>query len=204
MTTLETIFDQNVKNYARSYFEYLNEISRKIDKAAIERFVLALLEARAAGTNIFFIGNGGSASTASHFANDLTIGTKSIDKPFRAISLNDNQALLTAIANDSGYEQVFAKQLMILSSKNDLVVPISASGNSPNLIEAINFAKKNQLKTFALTSFDGGKLSEISDDFIHVPANVGEYGPAEDVHLILNHLVVSYIWRHLSDGVFQS
>ncbi len=204
MTDLETIFDKNIVNYANNYFSYLTEITEKLEKSAIKRFVEVLLSAREEGATIIFIGNGGSASTASHFANDLMIGSRMFSKPFRAISLNDNQSILTAIANDYGYEEVFCRQMMAFAKKGDVLIPISASGNSPNLVSAVNFAKKNGITTFALTSFDGGTLNEISDDFIHVPANVGEYGPAEDVHLIINHLVVSYLWRHIKDGSAQS
>ena len=108
----------------------------------IEKFTKVLLESRERASSVFFIGNGGSAATASHFANDIAIGTRTDEKPFRAISLCDNQAVITAIANDDGYEEIFSQQLQVLLKKQDVVIAISASGNSPNLIRAIETAKK--------------------------------------------------------------
>ena len=107
----------------------------------------------------------------------------------------DNQAIITAIANDYGYDYIFSKQLSVLLNKNDLVVAISASGNSENLIEAINFAKNIGVYTVGLTAFDGGKLKEIVDCSVHVPTEKGEYGPAEDAHMLLDHLVCNYLLK---------
>lgn len=154
-----------------------------------------LLDVRERDATVWFIGNGGSASTASHFANDLTIGTKCTDRPFRTVSLADNNSIITAVANDFGYDDVFARQLRLLARPGDVVVGISASGNSPNLVRCFEDAKKMGLPTFAITSFDGGLMRKMADDCIHVPAEVGEYGPAEDVHLILNHIVGAYLTR---------
>ena len=155
----------------------------------IADFIDILLKTREQGSIVYFIGNGGSASTASHWANDLSIGTKLLDKPFRAISLCDNQSVLTAIANDYGYEDIFSRQLAILLKENDVVVAISASGNSPNIIQALNVAKNKGVITVGLSAFDGGKLKALVDISVHVPTAQGEYGPAEDVHMMLDHLV---------------
>ena len=156
-----------------------------------------MLEARRKSATVYFIGNGGSASTASHFVNDLSIGTKSLDRPFRAISLCDNQAVITAIANDYGYEYVFSKQLSVLLKENDVVVAISASGNSPNLIQAFSIAKNKAAVTVGISAFDGGKLKVLADVSVYVPTKKGEYGPAEDVHLMLDHLVTGYLMKHI-------
>lgn len=197
---LDEIFIADLKQFSTKYFEYLSEILRKINVNEIVAFEDALNKARLQGAKIFFVGNGGSASTASHFANDLAIGTRLTAKPFKAISLTDNTAIITAIGNDYGFQFVFSKQLEVLSDSGDILVLISASGNSPNLIEAVKVAKKKGIFVFALTSFDGGKLKELADSNIHVPANGGEYGPAEDGHLIINHLLASYLLRrHLHD-----
>ena len=146
-------------------------------------------------SSIFFIGNGGSAATASHFANDMAIGTRTYEKPFRAISLCDNQAVITAIANDDGYEKIFSQQLQVLLKKQDVVVAISASGNSPNLLDAIDTAKKMNTITVGISAFDGGKMKEMVDISVHVPTEKGEYGPAEDAHMVLDHLVSNYLMR---------
>ena len=141
------------------------------------------------------MGNGGSAATASHFANDLSIGSDSYEKPFRAISLTDNQAIITAISNDFGFEDVFVKQLRVLGRPGDVAVAISASGNSSNLLAAFAYAKTVGIKTIAITAFDGGKLKNIADEGIHVPTGPREYGPAEDAHMVLDHLVGAYLMR---------
>ena len=178
--------------YAQRYFERLRQVLDGIDHSEIERFVDLLLQARQSGQNIFFVGNGGSAATSSHFANDLSIGTRQQEKPFKVISLVDNIATLSAIGNDYGYDQIFARQINVYGQKNDLLVGISASGNSPNLLRAFEVGQELGLTTVSITAFDGGKLKKIADHSVHVPTNAGEYGPAEDAHLILDHLITYY------------
>jgi D-sedoheptulose 7-phosphate isomerase len=189
----------SIEDYSKLYFEYLNTVLNSISLKAIDDFVKVLLEARERGSSIFFIGNGGSAATASHFANDIAIGSREYVKPFRVISLCDNQAVITAIANDDGYEKIFSQQLKVLLKKQDVVVAISASGNSPNLIHAINTIKNMGAISVGLTAFDGGKLKQIVDFSLHVPTQKGEYGPAEDAHMILDHLVSNYLMRFVKD-----
>ena len=112
--------------YAESYIRYLTEVLGKISTKEISDFIDSMIAASSRGSSIYFIGNGGSAATASHFVNDISIGTKSMDVPFRAISLCDNQPVITAIANDYGYEYIFSQQLAVLLKKDDVVVAISA------------------------------------------------------------------------------
>lgn len=195
MNNLDRIFTADAAEFARRYFQYLNEVLKAIDPEAIARFVQTLLEARARGATVYFIGNGGSAATASHFANDLAIGTNSYEKPFRVVSLTDNQAIITAIGNDFGYEEIFVRQLRVVGKSGDVLVAISASGNSPNLIRAMEYAASADIKTVAITAFDGGRMKQIADDGIHVPTALKEYGPAEDAHMVLDHLVGSYLIR---------
>lgn len=199
MNNVDKIFNNSnsVNDYSKSYLEYLNTVLKGISLTAIDDFVKVLLEARERGSSIFFIGNGGSAATASHFANDIAIGSREYDKPFRVISLCDNLAVITAIANDDGYEKIFSQQLKVLLKKQDVVVSISASGNSPNLIHAINVAKKMSATTVGISAFDGGKMKDIVDFSLHVPTKKGEYGPAEDAHMILDHLVSNYLMRYV-------
>ena len=179
--------------FARGYLAYVTEVMAGLDVGAIAQLVETLLNARDRGARIFFIGNGGSAATAGHFANDIAIGSRSWTKPFRAVSLADNVAIVTAIGNDSGYHDIFAQQLMAQMSRGDVVVAISASGNSENVVKAVEYANANGGVTVALTGFDGGELKRIAQVSVHVPSNKGEYGPAEDVHMILHHLVGAYI-----------
>ena len=178
--------------HAQRYFERLRQVLDGIDHSEIERFVDLLLQARQSGQNIFFVGNGGSAATSSHFANDLSIGTRQQEKPFKVISLVDNIATLSAIGNDYGYDQIFARQVKVYGQEGDLLVGISASGNSPNLLRAFETGRELGLVTVSITAFDGGKLKEIADHSVHVPTSAGEYGPAEDAHLILDHLITYY------------
>jgi D-sedoheptulose 7-phosphate isomerase len=160
-----------------------------------------VLEARDRGHRVFFIGNGGSAATASHFANDFAIGTRSPEKPFRAISLTDNVAAITAIANDDGYDQIFVKQLEVLMEDGDVVVAISASGNSPSVVKALELANLRGNHTVALTGFEtGGAIAALAKTVIHVKTRKGEYGPVEDAHMFLDHLMGSYFNRVVTSG----
>lgn len=179
--------------FAQGYLDYLKELFDKLDPDAIAGFIEILLQARERQARIYFIGNGGSAATASHFANDIAIGTRSWTRPFRAISLTDNVAVLTAIGNDYGYAEIFVSQLKALMEPNDVVVAISASGNSPNIVEAVKYANEQGAVTVGLSGFDGGELKQIAKHCVHVPTNRGEYGPVEDIHLILDHLVGSFL-----------
>jgi len=184
-------------DFARAYLGHLGRVLARLDESAIARFIELLLDARERGAAIFFLGNGGSAATASHFANDIAIGTRSPDKPFRAIALTDNAAAMTAIANDDGYEQLFVQQLAVLMRPGDVVVAISASGNSPNVLAAIEHANAKGAVTVGLTGFDGGRLKALASHVVHVPTEKGEYGPVEDAHMVLDHLVGSYLARRV-------
>lgn len=183
-------------NFSKNYFDYLKVLIDKLSIENVSKFIELILETRENNKTIFFIGNGGSASTASHFVNDISLGSRQFEKPFRAISLCDNQAVITAIGNDDGYENIFLQQLQTQAKAGDVLVAISASGNSPNIIKAINWAKDNDLTTVGLSAFDGGMLSKLSDLNIHVPTKIGEYGPAEDLHMVICGLVGSFFRAH--------
>lgn len=195
MNRLELLYrtSSQPSTYAKGYLDYLREVLSSLDVEAIGSFIGVLLEARERGARIFFCGNGGSASTASHFANDLAMGCRSWEKPFRAVSMTDNVPILTAVSNDYGYDEVFVRQLQTQMEPGDVVVGISASGNSPNVVKAIEYAKANGAFTVGLTGFDGGQLKPEAHLNLHIPTNTGEYGPAEDGHIIIDHLVGSYL-----------
>lgn len=197
---IDRIFTMDTAVFARSYLDYLKQVLDSIDPNAVASFVATLFDARARGATVFMIGNGGSAATASHFANDLSIGTNDYEKPFRVLSLTDNIPVITAISNDYGYDEVFVRQLRVLAKKGDVVVGISASGNSTNLIRAFEFAAHAGLHTVAITAFDGGKLKAIADQGIHVSTGYKEYGPAEDAHMVLDHLIGAYLMRAVRHG----
>ena len=197
LNNLDRIFTPDPAAFARAYLDYLQSILQRVDTAEVGRFIETLLDARERGATVFFIGNGGSAATASHFANDLAIGTNEYRKPFRAMSLTDNVPIMTAIGNDFGYEEIFVRQLRVLGKSGDVVVGISASGNSPNLLKAFDHARSAGIKTVAITAFDGGKMKSLADEGIHVPTEPREYGPAEDAHMVLDHLVGAYLMRYV-------
>ena len=128
-------------------------------------------------------------------ANDLgfdILKKTNTKKTFKFLCLNDNTSVLTAIANDVGYENIFIQQLQTLAKAGDTIVCISASGNSKNLIKAIEYARENEIFVVGLTAFDGGYLKQNCDLNIHIPTKVGEYGPAEDLHMVVCGLVGSY------------
>lgn len=195
MNSIDRFYTADPVAFAAAYLEHLQAVLQRIDTAEIGTFIRTVLDARERGATIFFIGNGGSASTASHFANDLSIGTNDYAKPFRALSLADNVSIITAVGNDFGYDDVFVRQLQVLGRPGDVLVAISASGNSPNLLKAFDHARGAGIRTVALTAFDGGKLKAMADQGIHVPTGLKEYGPAEDAHMILDHLVGAYLMR---------
>jgi D-sedoheptulose 7-phosphate isomerase len=200
VNNVDRIFTRDAVEFADAYLKYLSTVLAAIDRKQIARFIETLLDARERGATVFFIGNGGSAATASHFANDLAIGTNDYNRPFRVMSLTDNVAVLTAIGNDFGYEDIFSRQLRILGKKGDVLVAISASGNSPNLLKAFEAAKPMGIKTVALTAFDGGRMRKAADEGVHVPTDLKEYGPAEDAHMILDHLVGAYLMRAIKSA----
>lgn len=194
MNNVETFFKNKSsdQDFIKKYFGYLSEILGKISADDVAKMINAIKKARIEDKFVFFIGNGGSAATASHFANDLSIGTRSSTKPFRCMSLTDNVAVMTAVGNDFGYEDIFIKQLQAYMGKGDVVVAISASGNSPNVVKAVDWANKNGATTISLTGFDGGKIKEMTHINLHVPSVKGEYGPVEDLHMIFDHVIGAY------------
>ena len=180
------------KQFSDDYLNYISALISKLDRGHISQFVDHVLGVRDNKQTIFFLGNGGSASTASHFVNDISLGSRQFENPFRAVSLCDNQAVITAIANDDGYENIFLQQLQTQAKPGDSIVCISASGNSKNLVMAVEWSKANGIYTISLTAFDGGYLKQHTDLNIHVPTKIGEYGPAEDLHMVICGLIGSY------------
>ncbi len=197
---LDRIFTPDPVDFAQAYLHYVQTVLQRINVVEVGNFIEILLKARERGSMIFFIGNGGSAATASHFANDLAVGTNSYEKPFRALSLTDNVPLITALGNDFGYDEIFVRQLRILAKSGDVMVGISASGNSPNLVKAFDYANTVGITTVAITAFDGGKMKSLADRGIHVPTGPKEYGPAEDAHMVLDHLIGAYLMRRIKNA----
>ena len=184
--------DNSPKSFVAKYFDYLKELLDRISVDEVANFIEIIRMAREEERTIFFIGNGGSAATCNHFNNDLAIGTRSKKKPFRAVSLASNISVISAIGNDNGFENVFYDQLRYKMCDGDVVVGISCSGNSPNIVKAIEYANERNCVTVGITGFCGGKLKEISKHQIHLETLNGEYGPVEDIHMIFDHVIGSY------------
>ena len=173
---------------------YILEIQRILDKspiANIQKCIDLVMLTYNQNGQILVMGNGGSASTASHIANDLGKGTAHFGHRPRVISLTDNVSTMTAWSNDACYEDVFVEQLKGFANPGDLVIGISASGNSENVLRAIRHANAIGCKTIGWTGFGGGELGKITD--ISVIVDSHEYGPVEDVHLMLNHILCQSI-----------
>jgi D-sedoheptulose 7-phosphate isomerase len=177
-----------------NFIDYTNRINlafSKTDQSSIKKVLFTLNQSFESDARIWIAGNGGSAATASHFATDLSRCKNSRYKPIKGISLCDNSGLITAISNDFGYEYIFSRQLSNLATSGDLLVVLSASGNSKNILEVLGWAKNNQVKTIALTGFDGGEANKMADISLHIPTEIGDYGVAEDTHSIICHFLSS-------------
>jgi D-sedoheptulose 7-phosphate isomerase len=175
-----------------TYLASLGKILDAIDLDAVERLVRMLRGVRDVGGTVYVAGNGGSAATATHWVNDLCKATKGQGRPpIRAMSLTDNTSFVTALANDEGYERIFAGQIENFGSPGDLLIVISASGNSPNLVRAVETARQLDVKTVALLGFDGGVLKEKTDDFVWLPTDMGAYGLAETGHSVVTDIVTT-------------
>lgn len=187
-----------MKAYISNYLENLKNIITCVDPEDIVKIIEVLKKANESQKRIFLIGNGGSASTANHFVCDF--GKNAIKGDigrFRIISLCDNIAYITAYGNDVGYDSVFVEQLKNLMEEGDLVLAISASGNSPNIIKAVEYSRQKKGVIIGLTGGTGGKLKELSDINLNVPSDVIEQ--VEDVHLIFEHIIV-YVFKQISNA----
>ncbi len=181
----------------RQYFRDVSEATDRVDRQAIECAIETLKEAYRVGRMVFLIGNGGSAAAASHFAEDLAKGALRDDEPkrFRVLSLTDNTPFITAVANDIGYEDIFAFQLRQYAQEGDVLIAISGSGNSRNIIKAAAYAKEHRMKLIAFTGFDGGKLAPMADCNIHVP--IMHMCKTEAVHGVIMHLIADVLLEQL-------
>jgi len=184
-----------------NYIGYLAKAVDSVEPSQVESFIELLFDAYKNRKMVFVIGNGGSAANASHLAQDLAKGTRSNleqDVRIKALSLTDNLPFVTALGNDDGYETIFEQQLRTFASPGDILVCISGSGNSPNIIRAVEWANKNQLITVGITGFNGGKLKTLNKYSVHVPLN--DMCTAESVHSIIFHYVILRLQKLLGDS----
>lgn len=174
-----------------SYKKTINNVLETLDNNEIENFIEDIVDAYKNDKFVFVIGNGGSAANASHLAQDLAKGTrqsKEQKRRLKALSLTDNTAFITAQGNDEGYDSIFEQQLMTFAKPGDIVIAVSGSGNSPNIIKAIEWANNNGLKTIGITGFDGGKLKNMSHHSVNVVLN--DMCTAESIHTIIFHYII--------------
>jgi D-sedoheptulose 7-phosphate isomerase len=195
------------------YESYLQRLHQELDQVCsqeVQQMADAIYEAWENERFVFIFGNGGSGTTASHMAEDLgksTLHEKDLNdesrKRLKVLSLTDNAGWIMAVGNDLSYDQVFVQQLMNYGGPGDLVIAISGSGNSPNVLNAVDWANRQGLKTFGLTGFNGGKLKQQQQAGIHVPLD--DMGMVESIHLCLFHFVLNDVFARInSEGRYLS
>lgn len=177
--------------------DYVAELERVLEALPLDDLgrAMAVLEAAHRDDRLVFIaGNGGSAATASHMANDLAFGVaKSGGRGFRVVSLSDNVPSLTAISNDESFDHIFAKQIDLLGRPGDVLIAISGSGNSPNIVSAVRLARDRGLEIVGFLGMGGGEVAPLCDVSVTVPSD--DYGPIEDVHMMFDHLITAWLRR---------
>ena len=187
-------------NYSEDIVEYIEkeiETLNTVDINAINESIGLLVETLKKGKKIYIFGNGGSSSTASHFQGDFNkMQSFFLHKKFQFICLNDNIPTLLSIANDIGYDEIFLYQLEGRIKEGDIVIAISGSGNSRNVIKAVDYAKKSKNQVIGITGFDGGLLRRMADISLHVPINNMQI--VEDIHLIFNHMIICVLNKRLT------
>jgi len=184
----------SVQEYVNAYSQRLFDIMNQLDKDAIAATVAAVEQCSKNGNTLFSMANGGSAASASHLVNDLVAGCFIEDQPrLRTLCLSDNIATVTALGNDAGFDHIFSHQLRVHMRPGDVVIAMSCSGNSENLIQAVDYANANGATTIGYCGFDGGRLAEKCQIKVLIPATKDEYGPVEDVFNILGHILITWI-----------
>jgi D-sedoheptulose 7-phosphate isomerase len=183
-----------------AYLATVSKATDEVDKGVLAKVMDRLETAYQEGQTVYIIGNGGSAANASHFAEDLAKGALQDDweKRFRVHSLTDNTPFITAVGNDLGYDRIFKFQIRQFAETGDILVAISGSGNSPNIIEAVEWAREHGVDIIGFTGFDGGKLAPMSDISVHVP--LMDMCQTEAVHSVLMHLIVDLLRDRLAQG----
>lgn len=186
-----------------AYFEKLQAEISSLDQAAVQRWSDRVFEAWESQRFIFVFGNGGAGTTAGHIHEDFAKSSLRPEdlldeskKRLKIISLNDNLGWITAVGNDMGFDHIFQQQLMNYASAGDLVIAMSVSGNSQNVIQAVEWSKRHGIHTFGMTGYDGGKLKSIQDDGLHVP--VDDMGMVQSIHLCVFHWVLDDVYARIN------
>ena len=178
-----------------SYIDTINKTLSSLDLEQVRELENQLIHSIEDNKNVFIFGNGGSAANAIHIANDLIYGiTKRFGKGIKINALSANTAVITCLANDEGYDQIFVRQLAVLANSEDIVIALSGSGNSKNIVNAISWSNDNNLETFAILGYDGGKAKAITKFPIHT--NINDMQISEDLQLIIAHMIMQNIYEY--------
>ena len=185
----------NFSTVCDGYLTRLKSALDLIPQASLQVLSDALLRAWKEKRQVFIFGNGGSAGNAIHLANDYLYGvSRQLGKALRVHALPANSAVLTCLANDEGYDSVFIQQLAVLANPEDIVIALSGSGNSPNILRALEYCRDNQIQSFAILGFSGGQAKLLADHPIHVP--VDDMQISEDLQLVVGHLMMQWLYLH--------
>ena len=185
---------EQLKNHVNEYREKLTNLFTQIDYDVLEKIASTIIEVYKNEKTIYVVGNGGSAATASHYKVDFGFFVRYFkNKRIKIVSLTDHSPLMTAIGNDNSFDEVFTQQMQDYFQKGDVLIAISASGNSMNVVKAAKYASELGGKSIGLVGFDGGKLKDASDICLFTPNPKGDYGPIEDLHMCICHMLVSYL-----------
>ena len=186
------------QNFASDYQQRLKAAIDQLPHQGLEDLAQSLLQCWRDGKQVFFFGNGGSAGNAIHLANDFLYGvSKQLGHALKAHALSANSAVITCLANDEGYDGIFFRQLAVLAQPGDIVIALSGSGNSPNILKAIEWCKENQVKSIAILGFEGGAAKGMVDIPIHVPVN--DMQISEDLQLIVGHMMMQWLYQQHAD-----
>ena len=180
------------KLYASEYFYQILESSKMVDLSDLEEIIKVIRDAEK--NKIYSIGHGGSESISQHFITDFTKGTNNKNFKIKTFNLSSNSSMITALGNDFGFNQIYSKQIEYYCSEGDILLSISSSGNSANIIDAIKAAKSLGIKTISFTGFSGGEVKNISDLNLHVPFD--NYGIVEDMHQSFMHIIAQYLFKN--------
>jgi D-sedoheptulose 7-phosphate isomerase len=176
-----------------NYSSRLQYVLSNADWTGVSSLAESMEECWKAGRQVFFCGNGGSAGNAVHMANDFVYGVaKKTGGGIKATSLSSNQAVMTCFANDLGYDTIYSEQIAVFAQQGDILIALSGSGNSPNIVKGIEQAKLMGVKTYAILGFNGGRCKEVADVSIHFP--VDDMQIAEDMQLIVGHMLMQWLY----------
>lgn len=190
-------------NIFSGYAHRLGQVLATADWTGVEHLARAMLRAWQDGRQVFFCGNGGSAGNAIHLANDFVYGiARTTGGGIRALSLSANSAVITCLANDVGYDKIYSEQLAVQGEKGDVLIALSGSGNSPNIVAVLEQAKEMGISSYAVLGYSGGKSKSLADVAIHFP--VDDMQIAEDLQLVVGHMLMQWLYEHRSQAAVHA